>query len=273
MAWVAWRHARQREADAAALQLANSGLRQAVDQRTQELTRRHQELSVANTRLGEMGRAVLRAAEDERRALARELHDDLGQQLTALKMNLQLLRRAHADTPTQVALDDSVHLVEATIAKVRAQAFALRPAELDELGLGPALQSHAQAEMRRHGGLRINVQVHPALTPVRDEWASAVYRIVQEAIRNAVQHGQATQIDVKLECSGLDADALRVLLVSDNGKGIGGTAATQAGKKLGLTSMRERAELLGGEFSISARQPRGTLVHCCWPVTPLRDEP
>jgi len=263
----------------AAVQLANAGLLDAVAERTQALTQRNHELSAAHARLSDVSRRLLSVAEDERRALARELHDDLAQQLTVLKLNLQLLRRAGPGSPAPHALDDCVRLAESSIGRVRAWAFALRPSELDELGLAAALHAHAAGEMLRSGST-VRLHVDAPLARARDEWACAVYRIVQEALRNALAHGQAQQVDIELRCLPLAGEC--VLSVRDDGVGLrpampgddhaaapAACAAAAAGQGLGLISMRERAELLGGRFEIGPASEgdcgRGTLVRCHWP--------
>ena len=275
----------------AAVKAANAGLLDAVDERTQALTQRNQELSAAHARLFDVSRRLLSVAEDERRALARELHDDLAQQLAVLKLNLQLMRKAGAGAglghTAPQALDDCVRLAESSISRVREWAFALRPSELDELGLEAALRAHAEREMQRSGA-NVRLHVDPTLARANDEWACAVYRIVQEALRNALAHGRAYQVDIELRCLPMAGEC--ELSVRDNGAGLpvtvpegGGapplTAGLGLGLGLGLISMRERAELLGGRFEIGpagdaagdadtaadGTGARGTLVRCHWP--------
>ena len=279
----------------AAVKAANAGLLDAVDERTQALTQRNQELSAAHARLFDVSRRLLSVAEDERRALARELHDDLAQQLAVLKLNLQLMRKAGVGAglghTAPQALDDCVRLAESSISRVREWAFALRPSELDELGLEAALRAHAEREMQRSGA-NVRLHVDPTLARANDEWACAVYRIVQEALRNALAHGRAYQVDIELRCLPMAGEC--VLSVRDNGVGLpatvpeGGGAPPLAaglglGLGLGLISMRERAELLGGRFEIGpvggaagdadtnadteavGAGARGTLVRCHWP--------
>lgn len=243
---------------AAALQQSVVDLDARVAERTLALDARNFDLGLMHDRLSRVSRQLLQVAEDERRALARELHDDLGQQLAALKMNLQLMQRYAHERPQR--LDDSVSLVDACLTQVRAQALRLRPPMLDELGLGAALRSHA-AQQAARSGLSIDVQVALALDGASEAWSSAVFRIVQEALSNAVVHADAARVVVAIERQGEDL----VLRVQDDGVGVAHAMRSASGG-LGLLTMRERTELLRGRFELLPAEPRGTLVRCCWPL-------
>lgn len=238
-----------------------------VAQRTAALTAQNAELGQMHSRLSMVSSQLLKAAEDERRALARELHDDIGQQLAALKMNLQLMTRYPQGR--QAPLADSVALVEACIGQVRSQALRLRPALLDELGLAAALRWHAWQQAAR-SGVAIDVAVTEAaadaLERASETWRSAAFRIVQEALRNAVTHADASHVEVRIT---LEADQL-VLRVLDDGVGLA-PVPLRAGASMGLMTMRERTELQRGRFSAVPRPLRGTEVCCMWPLREVID--
>ena len=252
---------------AAALQGLIAELDGRVAQRTAALNAQNAELGQMHSRLSMVSSQLLKVAEDERRALARELHDDIGQQLAALKMNLQLMTRYPQGR--QAPLADSVALVDACIGQVRSQALRLRPALLDELGLAAALHWHARQQAER-SGVTVDVDVTEAaadaLERTTETWRSAVFRIVQEALRNAVTHADASRVEVRLA---LEADQM-VLRVLDDGVGLA-PVPLRAGANMGLMTMRERTELQRGSFSAASRPLRGTEVCCKWPLRDVTD--
>jgi signal transduction histidine kinase len=253
--------AQQRADESAdALRRLNAELEVRVRERTAALNERNASLGRMHAQLSDVSRELLRVAEAERRLLSRELHDDLGQQLQALKMNLQMLER-YPSTKT-VSLQESVQLLDAAITQVRERAIDLRPPVLDELGLPHALQWHAQQQSRR-SGMPIAVEIGAGCDwrAADPAWSSAVFRIVQEALRNALTHAEASQVQVALAC---DGDEL-VLCVRDDGIGIR-PDPTRADRSLGLLTMRERTELLRGQFDLADVHPHGTQVRCRWPL-------
>ena len=222
------------------------------------------ELEQARRLMSELARRLLQVAEAERTALARELHDDLGQRLAALKMNLQLQERTGAGPAGRPSLREAILIAESCIEQVRQRAFDLRPAQLDELGLAAALHSHAHDQARLAATpVKCTVALDDLVPGV--DWSSHVYRIIQEAVRNALHHGLPTWVEVSLTVAAGEV----VLAVSDDGIGI---AASTGRVGLGLLNMRERAELVGGRFEVRPMQPRGTRVVCRWPLAAARGE-
>ena len=247
---------------AAALTTLIAHLDDRVAERTVRLNARNTELRQAHDRLSQLSRQLLKAGDDERRALARELHDGLGQQMAALKMNLQLMSRY--PQVGQASLQDSVALVDACIAQVRAQAHRLRPPLLDELGLADALVWHGAQQASRSGvvvDVDVDLDVAGALGQASPTWSNAAFRIVQEALRNAITHADATRVEVRLA---QEADRI-VLRVRDDGVGLA-PSQLQPGASMGLMTMRERTELQRGTFTLARRLPRGTEVCCSWPL-------
>ena len=203
-------------------------------------------------------RKVIEAQEDERRRLARELHDTVGQELTALALNLTIIR---GGIPNPLAagieqrMNDTQVLIEETTEHVRRVMTELRPAGLDELGLTAALREHAERVAARCG-LRLTVngtEPNPRLPPTV---TIALFRISQEALNNTVKHAQATEAIVELG----EEDGIVRLKISDNGKGM----SSQPNKRssgsfgMGMTTMRERAESIGARLSVSSEVGVGT---------------
>jgi PAS domain S-box-containing protein len=209
--------------------------------------------------------------EEDRTRLARELHDQLGQALAGIKIDLHWIgQHLGPDGEAEGVLgkvDATMRLVDDTIWRVRRLSSQLRPPVLDKLGLVAAIEWEAK-EFERRVGIRTRVQLnaeHVALDPGR---ATAVFRMLQEALTNVATHAQATRITVAVRQS---SSALAVS-VSDNGRGI---PRDQIGSldSLGLLGMRERAALLGGSVEVRGNRPRGTMVTVSIPLADRRASP
>ena len=207
----------------------------------------------------ELTQRLITAQEDERRALSRELHDEIGQTCTALRIEAAWITHAKpADWP---AVIQSAQRIEHTSARMHGLARDmlkhLRPPDLDTLGLVGALQALCTSWEEQCGvacGLYTRVSVE-----LRDEQSMALYRVVQEALNNIARHAHATQVRITL-----DADAQGLLLkVQDNGLGI---STTPQSTGLGMLGMRERIAALGGAIAWTRTQP-GTLVQVSLPPT------
>jgi signal transduction histidine kinase len=228
-----------------------------------EQKRAVRELDEKGDRLEALSRRLLDAQEAERRAIARELHDDFGAMLSALKLNLQNEKRG-AD-----AVAENLALVDQAIQQVRDLASDLRPSILDDLGLAAAVNWYADREARRAGlDLRLDTESIDGKLPATVE--TACFRIVQEALTNVVRHSGAKSIQVQLHAR---ADAVRVC-VRDDGKGFDVDTvrrATAAGRSHGLLNMQERAELAGGRLEIDSGPGLGTTICATFRVSPERD--
>jgi two-component system, NarL family, sensor histidine kinase UhpB len=207
--------------------------------------------------LGE-SRKLIEAQEAERRAVARELHDDFGQVLTALKLNLQA-KGGHGDA-------ESIALVDGAIARMRELAQDLRPPLLDELGLEASLRWYVEREAKRAG-----VTSRLALAPLAQRPPATVettaFRVAQEALTNVIRHAQAHVVAVELR----ESDGSLQLVVRDDGRGFDVPAARKRaahGGSQGLLSMQERAALAGGDLEIESKVGRGTSVRARLPLTP-----
>ena len=237
-------------------------LEQQVEERTEELKK-------VQDQLRKLSGNIMAAHENERRAVARELHDHLGQILTALKMDGVWLEK-YLEPLDSNAAERAIRicsLIDDTIADVRAMAFRLRPGLLDDLGLVDALEF-----LTRDFEKRSDVWFlfrHTEIPEIDDTVATALYRIAQEALTNALKHSKATEISVDLSvnspdlstnCSENYASCL-TLTVEDNGCGF-----LSVGNKeyhgLGLTGMKERATLVGGTLDIFSAINKGTRIVC-----------
>lgn len=221
------------------------------------------ELETSARQLKEMSKRVLDAQEAERRRVARELHDELGQSLTAIKINLQSSVR-FKDRPSDDLNQENLEIVEQALQQVRRLSTALRPSVLDDLGLVPALRGLCEQTAQRSS---FAVHFHCNLPAARlgPEVETACFRIVQESLTNVTRHAHATRVDIELSS---ESDHL-VLLIRDNGVGFDVPemrARALGGASMGVLSMQERALLLGGELSIESRPGHGTSLRLRCPM-------
>jgi PAS domain S-box-containing protein len=206
---------------------------------------------------------IMAAQEQERAAIARGLHDELGQVLTALRLEAVWLAERVRDLDDKAAerARMMVRLIDDTIDEVRSIALRLRPRILDDLGLVEALEWFT-ADFERRTGIACTFTVAGSLPEIADTLATAAYRITQEALTNVARHAGADQVDVRLT-----ADSRLEIVITDNGRGLDpGELAASGG--LGIAGMRERAMLVGGSLEVDAGPGRGTRVRfqVCWSV-------
>lgn len=231
-----------------------------------ERRRAEQELKRSQQALRGLSKAANEALEAERRRTARELHDELGQSLTALKMDLESLR--FALPPGQPQLEEraqAMHaLLDGTIAATRRIAADLRPLMLDDLGLAAALDWLTQ-NFSKHTGIATDLVIDDSVAQVPEPIASALYRITQESLTNVAKYAQATTAEIRLE---RDGDWVQ-LTVRDNGRGIEAADQDKRGT-FGLLGIRERVTLLGGEVAIEGEPGRGSEVRARIPLAAVR---
>jgi PAS domain S-box-containing protein len=212
------------------------------------LQRSHEELR-------ELSANLLSIREEEKSRIARELHDDLGQQLTALKMDISSLElSAGTGAEARAQLRGMQRLIDATVASMRRIAADLRPVMLDDLGLVPAIDWLAIDFTNRYG-IDVERRIDARHTIFNRDGATALFRIVQEALTNVARHAQATRVDLALY---LEGDRC-ILRIADDGVGAHERADTGR-KSFGLIGIRERAHGLDG--SVLNRVWRGTRVRC-----------
>jgi PAS domain S-box-containing protein len=198
--------------------------------------------------------------EEERSNIAREIHDELGQQLTVMKMDVSLLQKKlmTIKEPRELKLDDLDNLIDQTIQTVRRLAFELRPSMLDDLGLYSTIDWYAQ-EFEKRTGLKVFMTTDKE--KVFDKKITTnLFRIFQECLTNVARHAKATEvkIDLKMENSNF------FMTVRDNGKGFDTSAKNK--QTLGILGMRERTVIMHGEYSIESTQGKGTIVNVKVPV-------
>ena len=210
------------------------------------------------------------AREEERRRLARELHDDLGQALTGLQMHLSWFDRGLSDWPLasegRAKVQMMRQLTDQAMQTLRAVITELRPEALDRLGLIAALDWQAETFARR-AGLRCRFTANVETVDLDMGRATSIFRVFQEILTNIARHAGASRVDVSVE---LKEDAL-TLAVRDNGRGFDPTAVPP--RAFGVLGMKERAVLLGGGFEIESAPRRGTSVTLRIPLANRRTAP
>jgi two-component system, NarL family, sensor histidine kinase UhpB len=211
---------------------------------------------------------ALQAEEEERKRIARELHDETAQSLAALLIRIRLARGAEDAARRDALLDEIRADIGAALEGIRRFARGLRPPALDEIGLVPALEAHAGA-VAESVGLAVRVEADPLGCSLSPQAELALYRIVQEALSNAIRHARATHAVVRI---GADQDAVRVE-VEDDGRGFRpDDVMSSDGSGLGLFGMQERAEYLGGSVTIDSQPGRGTRVRAVIPILDATDD-
>ncbi len=220
------------------------------------------EVKKAHEQLRRLSGSIMANQEKERTAIARELHDELGQLLTALRMDAVWLQDRYkiVDTKAAERAGTMCALIDTTIEEVRGMAIRLRPGVLDDLGLVDALEWFtSDYERRTHIACILS---HKNIPTVDNTIATAAYRIAQEALTNVARHANAAHVEVDLHT---DGNGL-VLLVSDDGQGFDHEALS-SNDGLGLAGMRERATLVGGELEVESQPGQGTQVRLRTPLT------
>jgi len=222
------------------------------------------EVSAAREGLKKLSTRILSAQEDERRRLARELHDEIGQALTAVKINLLGMQHVPVATALAPYIDDSVATVERALQQVRNLSLDLRPSLLDDLGLVAALRWYVDRQAQRAGFVGKFI-TNPLDPRPASEIETACFRIVQEALTNVARHAQAQHVRVELRAS----DSELRLVVRDDGIGFDVPAARERaahGASLGLLGMEERAHLVGGQIEIESAPGRGAEIRVRLPL-------
>jgi len=218
-------------------------------------------LKKAQEQLRRLSGSIMANQEKERSAIARELHDELGQVLTALRMDAvwMLDRLKQKDPKSALRALSMCELIDQTIQEVRGMAFRLRPGVLDDLGLVDALDWYT-TDFERRTGIAC-VFEHINVPPVTDTIATAAYRITQEALTNAVRHAGAGHVEVRVEAQNGDL----LLTVADDGQGFNADDIPEF-EGLGLVGMKERAGLAGGILDIQSGSGSGTRISCRIPI-------
>jgi len=233
-----------------------------TEQRNSELAQR-----AAAASLQSLTRRLVQAEEAERRRIAGELHDRVGQTLSALNINLDIALGSLGESGAQdlrMRLRDSLGLVDGTLSTIENVMAELRPPLLEEYGIGAALGWYGEEFAKRTNiAVKFDDQARERNRDLRREAAVGLFRIAQEALNNVAKHAQATQVQL-----GLDADKSHMTLtVGDNGKGFDPGAAEARATRLGMTTMRERVIAAGGSLEIESALGQGTTLRARVPFS------
>ncbi|HYE85237.1 MAG TPA: GAF domain-containing protein [Vicinamibacterales bacterium] len=210
-----------------------------------------------------LSRRLLHAQEEERRRLAVELHDELGQVLTAVKINLESLARAKGPAPTFATMTQTIQSVDEALLRVRDMALDLRPSVLDDLGLAAAIRWYAD-RFARGAPIETNLSID-ALPPLEPGLQTACFRVTQEALTNVERHARARRVWIDLHV----LDGALELSIRDDGIGFDVAAARAraiSGGSVGLLGMQERVSLLGGEYDVVQMAGGGTEIRARFPL-------
>jgi signal transduction histidine kinase len=225
-----------------------------------ETATRYFEMSNAREALQELSARLVAAQEEERKSIARELHDEVGQSLTGVLLemaNLSTLIRLKKMEVLEPKATEIKKLVEDSIAVVRNMALLLRPPMLDDLGLLPALQWQAR-EITRRSGIRVKIAAEAIPENLRDDLKTCIYRIVQEALHNVMQHAEAHNVRVSIHLE----EGRIYLSIHDDGKGF----PSKGERGMGLLGIEERASHLGGSFAVESEPGEGAILRVILPV-------
>jgi len=199
----------------------------------------------------------------ERARLAAELHDQLGQELTAVLLGLGLIRDASTVERSRGLAEETLGVVTRSMATVRRISRGLAPPTLADFGLAPAIEQLVNA-LPTHNGLDIVLAIDPALPRLSSQTETAVFRVAQESLTNILRHAGASKATLTLK---MDRDRLR-LTVEDDGVGVGSGLSDLTGRDtMGVRGMRQRVESLGGVFQVRSGSSGGTVVHAVLPRT------
>jgi signal transduction histidine kinase len=230
------------------------------------LDRKQAEAALRQTheRLQALSQQLMHVQEQERRHLARNLHDEIGQALTAVKMNLQTLQRGSDGPHIGASLSDSIDIIEHMMQHVRDLSLDLRPSLLDDLGLVSAVKWYVSRQAER-AGWEAQILAEDSLSHLPADMAVTCYRIVQEAVTNAMRHAEARHVSVMLHKGDRELD----IIIRDDGVGFNVMHAHQRaaqGQSLGLLGMEERIRLLEGRLNIRSSPGNGTEVMASIPL-------
>ena len=225
-----------------------------------ESARHFSEIARAGAELKQLSARLVKAQEEERRSISRELHDEVGQALTGVLVEMANLSTLIRNRDLNGVADKAAEirkLTESTIRVVRNMALLLRPSMLDDLGLVPALEWQAR-EVSKRTGMWVNVTAEGVSEKLPEEHKTCLYRIVQEALHNCVRHANARRVEVAVE----QQENRLALSVRDDGTGF----PAEHERGLGLLGIQERVGYLNGEFAVESEPGRGTLLSVTLPL-------
>ena len=222
------------------------------------------DLAAGQHRFRRLARSVLAVQEQERRRIAREMHDGLGQNLTVLQHELETLVTATLDPTLAARSLRALELCRTILHDTRQLSRLLRPQILDDLGLAPALHWLSRS-LSGPGGFQVEVHIDPELPVLGEDVDTMLFRVAQEALNNIVRHAAARSVAMRLHAR----DRHVHLLVMDDGKGCDARDAFQRatrGETTGLAAMRERVQLFGGDLQLDSHRGEGTQLRVSLPL-------
>jgi signal transduction histidine kinase len=256
-----------------ALQRAYDELEHRVEERTAEIVRASEKLRRSEEELRLLSSQLLTAQENERGRIARELHDGLGQSLSAIKFKLEEVHSAvgkgigEADVKS---LGPIISLIQNAVEEVRRITMDLRPSTLDDLGILATITWFSREFQKIYSAIKVEREIKIDENDVPESLKIIIFRVLQEALNNAAKHSEANLVHLRLG----KTDGNIELAVEDNGKGfeVEAALATPSSERgFGLGSMRERTELSGGSFVIDSVKGKGTTVRALWPYKELQE--
>jgi signal transduction histidine kinase len=234
----------------------------ALEQRQAARRRAEAELKRSQELFRNLSTHLQEVREEERTRIARQIHDDLGQALTALKIDLSWLNNKLADERDIVRekMKSMVTLIDETVQTVRKVSEDLRPGILDDFGLPAAIEWQAE-EFQKRTGIECNTAFYADEIDLPKDHSTSLFRIVQESLTNAIRHADATKVEIRIN----EKNGKLILEVQDNGQGISEAAITNS-RSFGLIGIRERAHSLGGEVTITGTRNEGTCLTVKMPL-------
>jgi signal transduction histidine kinase len=237
-----------------------SGLQARTERQVEQRT---EQLASANESLQRLSAQLIKARDEERRRIARELHDSTGQVLAALSMTLHKMQKDSSVVKSE-KFTECVEMIDSATAEIRNLSYLLHPPLMDEVGLASAVEEYAQGFAKR-SGLSINVEVSPELGRLDENREIALFRIIQEALGNIHRHSGSLTATIKIFC--LERDT--VLEVRDHGRGMPSNSGDEMSFGVGIISMQERLREFGGSLRIESNQ-EGTIVRATLPLCRIK---
>lgn len=238
---------------------------EALQREVAEKQRAQEELLRSENSLRQLSRSLLRTQDEERRRIGKDMHDSIGQYLSALKMNLGMLQVSDPSMglKTKQGLEKCRDLLEECVKEVRTISYLLYPPMLEEMGLKTAITWYLDGFTKR-SGIEINLDIPPHFSRLSGDVELALFRILQESLTNVIKHSGATKVDIRLAAS----HEMVTLEIADNGKGLPPAVVQESGNNalgVGLRGMNERMRQLGGALELRLACP-GTLVRATVPT-------
>ncbi|OGL44024.1 MAG: hypothetical protein A2W05_06070, partial [Candidatus Schekmanbacteria bacterium RBG_16_38_10] len=224
-------------------------------------------LNRAMSRMETLSKLLIESQEAERRRIARELHDEIGQSLTALKINFQSVQSLHKKEKNIPHIKDGIEIIDRLIEQVRNLSFDLRPSMLDDLGLVSALKWYAEHTVK-HSGIKVKFIANNVNGNLSPDIETTCFRVATEALTNVIRHSKAKEVNIEL----YEQDNELHLFIKDDGVGFDPEkirAKVLQGKSLGLLGMEERIFLIHGNLKLKSVLNQGTEVHARFPLTTL----